>query len=139
MSAEHLLSRIEKPKRTGAGSWICRCPAHQDKSPSMTVREVEDGRVLVHCFAGCSVEEILSAVGLTFDALFPPKPVGHHIAPLRRPFPAADVLEAVMGDALLMQQITNAVQKTGEVTPQQRVQMQTVVARISAARDMVNG
>lgn len=77
MSADALLLRLDGVKRTGPNRWIGRCPAHDDRSPSMAVRELDDGRVLVHCFAGCSVEEILSAAGLEFHALFPEPPVGH--------------------------------------------------------------
>jgi hypothetical protein len=139
MSADALISRLDRPRPTGRGSWLCRCPAHEDKSPSMTVRECDDGRVLVHCFAGCGVSEILGAVGLEFDALFPPKPLGDRVAPMRRPFPAADVLEAVMHSALTVQQVAAAVQESGQVTPHQRVLLQTAVARVVSARDCVNG
>lgn len=61
----------------------------------MAIRELDDGRVLLHCFAGCSVESILSAVGLTFDALFPEKLIADRVTGLRAPFPAADVLECL--------------------------------------------
>lgn len=99
MKAEAFLSRCEKVRATVNGTWIACCPGHEDKNPSMTVRELEDGRVLVHCFAGCDVEQILGAVGMDFDALFPDKPPrADHIAPLRRPFPASDVLEAVANE-----------------------------------------
>jgi hypothetical protein len=46
------------------------CPAHEDRSPSLTVSEGGDGRALVHCFAGCPVEEIIAALGLTWRDLF---------------------------------------------------------------------
>jgi hypothetical protein len=54
------------------GSWTAQCPAHEDKSPSLSVRETEDGRVLVHCFGGCPVHEVVSAVGMDMTDLFPP-------------------------------------------------------------------
>lgn len=139
MSAEALISRLDRPKQTGRGTWVCRCPAHEDKSPSMTIREVEDGRVLLHCFAGCSVESILGAVGLDFDALFPPKTLADRVAPMRRPFPAADVLECVMRDALTVQQVAASVQRDGSVTPHQRALLQRAVGQITTARDMANG
>lgn len=65
----------------------------------MTVRELADGRVLVHCFSGCGVDEILSGAGLTFDALFPPKQDKDFLPPVHRSFPASDVLAAVAGEA----------------------------------------
>jgi hypothetical protein len=40
-------------KRAGPGKWLAHCPAHSDSSPSLSIREGMDGRVLLHCFAGC--------------------------------------------------------------------------------------
>lgn len=47
-----------------------RCPAHEDHSPSLSVRLGKDGRVLIHCFTGCTPEAVLTAGGLTWDDLF---------------------------------------------------------------------
>ena len=99
MKADAFLSRCQKVKKTGNGTWLACCPAHEDKHPSMAVRELEDGRILVHCFTGCDVGEILGAVGMDFDALFPDKPKSDFVPPVRRSFPAADVLEAVTAEA----------------------------------------
>lgn len=101
MSVENLLSRLTKVKPTGRGTWLACCPAHEDRSPSMSIRDCDDGRVLVHCFAGCGVPDILGAVGMEFDALFPPKPIDH-AKPIRRPFPAGDVLEALAMESLIV-------------------------------------
>ena len=57
-------------RRSGAG-WQAQCPAHDDRAPSLSVRERLDGTVLVHCFAGCETHEVLRALGLTFSDLFP--------------------------------------------------------------------
>jgi hypothetical protein len=139
VSAEILLSRLDRPRRTGPETWIARCPAHKDRSPSMTVRECGDGRVLLHCFAGCETGDVLAAVGLEFDALFPPKPLGERMAPTRRPFPAADVLEALMHDALTLQQLAIAIQESGQATAEQRQKIGAIAARIVAARDCIHG
>lgn len=63
-----LLSRLEKVRKAGDGFVAC-CPAHQDKSPSMSVTE-RNGRVLIHCFAGCEPQDIIEAVGLKWTDLF---------------------------------------------------------------------
>lgn len=102
MSAEILLACLDKVKHTGTSTWLACCPAHADRSPSLSIRELDDGRTLVHCFAGCSVEEVLAAVGLTFSDLSPPRAVNHLVKPERRPFPAADVLRAVAFEALVV-------------------------------------
>ena len=94
MSADTILSRLDNVKRTGTGRWLARCPAHEDKSPSLSVREMDDGRILLHDFAGCDVEHVLGAVGLTFDALFPERPIEHG-KPEHRPFLPSDVFEVV--------------------------------------------
>lgn len=92
---DDLLSRLDGVKKTGHGKWLAKCCAHDDRSPSLALAEGDDGRVLVKCFAGCSVENVLGAVGLTFDALFPPKAIDHHVKPMRHRFNARDVLEAM--------------------------------------------
>jgi Protein of unknown function (DUF3631)/Toprim-like len=68
-----LLARLERVKGNGSG-WTARCPAHDDRNPSLSVREGKDGRVLVRCHAGCSVEDILARVGLTMSDLFEQSP-----------------------------------------------------------------
>ncbi|WP_298159799.1 CHC2 zinc finger domain-containing protein [Ferrovum sp.] len=91
--AAKILERLQKVRRTGAGRWIACCPAHDDRSPSLAVREADGGRVLIHCFGGCSVQEVVGALGLELGDLFPPRDVNHK--PERRPFDAFSVLEAV--------------------------------------------
>ena len=98
---DNLLSHLDKVKRTGKASWIACCPAHDDRGPSLSIRELDDERVLLHCFSGCSVHEVLNAVGLDMAALFPLREIQHG-KPERRPFPAADVLRAVGFEALVV-------------------------------------
>lgn len=70
MTTESLADTL-KARRTGRLKWLARCPAHEDRSPSLSITEGRDGRVLVHCFAGCKPEAVLKAVGLTFADLKP--------------------------------------------------------------------
>lgn len=135
MSAQDLLSRLDKPKRTGNGTWIARCPAHEDKSPSLTVREMDDGRVLLHCFAGCGFDDVIGAVGVSVDALFPPKPI-ERAAPVRKPYPAADVLEALAHEALIVAMCGRAIE-AGKPFDMKRLSL--ACARIQQGRDIANG
>lgn len=57
-------------KQSG-GQWMCTCPAHDDRKPSLSVKEGDDGCVLLNCFAGCSVDAVAGAVGLEMRDLFP--------------------------------------------------------------------
>jgi hypothetical protein len=58
--------------------------------------------MLIHCFAGCSTDEVLDAVGLTLADLFPEKLEAHCHHPERRPFPASDVLRCITFDAFVV-------------------------------------
>jgi len=73
MTVEDFLQRPEGVRKSGQ-RWMARCPAHADRSPSLSVREGEDGRILLHCFAGCSVEAICEAIGCHLCDLFPDTP-----------------------------------------------------------------
>jgi len=70
---ENTLSRLDKPRQRQPGQWSARCPAHPDKSPSLSVRETPDGAVLLHCFGGCETAEIVASMGLELSDLFPPR------------------------------------------------------------------
>lgn len=65
-----ILSRLDKVKQV-KGGYMARCPVHDDKNPSLSVTEGDDGRVLLKCFAGCNIEDIVKAMGLTMADLFP--------------------------------------------------------------------
>lgn len=69
--AELLLDRLDRVRRVRSDSWVACCPAHADRSPSLSIRETRDGTLLLKCFAGCSVEAITHAVGLEVADLFP--------------------------------------------------------------------
>jgi hypothetical protein len=69
----HFLSKLPDSKPTGAGKWKALCPAHDDHQPSLSICNGDDGRVLVHCHAGCEVEAIAAAIGLTMADLMPVK------------------------------------------------------------------
>lgn len=72
---EKILDRLDGVRKSGNG-YIAKCSAHHDKSPSLKVTELSDGRILIHCFAGCSPHDILNSIGLTFDDLFPDGQLG---------------------------------------------------------------
>ena len=141
MKADLILSGCRKVKQTGPSNWIATCPAHEDRSPSMTVREFDDGRVLLHCFAGCSVESILGALGLKWDALFPDKPPqGDFKPPHRRPFPAADVLAAVADDcALICVTMANLGKPSVKITAEEYTEMFNAAGRVLEARRIALG
>lgn len=135
MSVDHLLSRLDKVKQTGAGRYLACCPAHEDRKPSLAVRELDDGRVLVHCFSGCAVHEVLDAVGLGMDALFPPRELPGPVRRENRPFPAADVLRAVAFEALVVLAAGTAMLAGEPLGAVDRARLMLAVSRLQAALD----
>ena len=71
----NVLGRLEEatgrsPKPSGTG-YTSNCPAHDDTNPSLSIGEGDDGRVLLCCHAGCSVEDVCESLGMTTAELFP--------------------------------------------------------------------
>ena len=65
-----LHGKLGKSKRFG-DTLKARCPAHEDKNPSLSVKIGELGdRVVVHCFAGCPTDAVFDALGWTMRDLF---------------------------------------------------------------------
>jgi hypothetical protein len=66
---EKVLDRLESVRQSN-GSWKALCPAHEDREPSLSVTEGDDGRALLKCFAGCKNPEIVAALDLDMSDLF---------------------------------------------------------------------
>ena len=69
-----ILQRLKQVKSTKSANWLACCPSHQDRHASLAITELDDGRVLLKCWAGCTAREITNAVGLNMRCLFPQKP-----------------------------------------------------------------
>ena len=69
MTYEAFIARFEKRTATARGVQV-RCPAHEDKQASMSVGRGRDGGVVVKCFAGCSANDIVAAMGLGLKDLY---------------------------------------------------------------------
>jgi len=67
---EKVLARL-KGVRASRRGWTACCPAHCDRTPSLSIGLGEHGQVLLKCFAGCAVAGIVQAMGLTMMDLFP--------------------------------------------------------------------
>jgi Toprim domain-containing protein len=85
-TADKLLGQLKGVKATGANQWMACCPAHEDSTPSLSISQAADGKVLLKCFAGCSAESIVTAVGLKLSDLFPEREK-RHLRDDREPVP----------------------------------------------------
>ena len=64
-----VVERLEGVKANGTG-FTARCPAHEDRHNSLSITEGDDGRALLHCFAGCNFAAVVAAMGLQPGDLF---------------------------------------------------------------------
>lgn len=107
MTVNLTLSKLDKVRKTGPDSWSACCPAHSDRTQSLSIRD-DNGKILLRCFAECSVPEILGALSLEWSDLFPPRE--HHGKPIRNPFPVTDALRATAFEALVVVASAKALQ-----------------------------
>ena len=99
MAVEDIITRLEFCKSSGNRKWIARCPAHDDKSPSLSIRELNDGRVLINCHAGCDYLSVITAIGLQPSDLFPPDDVAHYRGERRKREQSVDELIVAIAEA----------------------------------------
>lgn len=66
------LAELLHARKIGTKRWQARCPAHGDHSPSLAISEGREGRTLLKCWAGCSLDRILKAASLSPTDLFLP-------------------------------------------------------------------
>lgn len=69
MDVNPILDRLDKVRQIGPDKWSACCPAHDDRTPSLSIKDGGD-RVLLHCFAGCRLADILAGLGLELHNLF---------------------------------------------------------------------
>jgi hypothetical protein len=102
MSAAPLLDRLQRVRQTGPDRWLASCPAHEDRSPSLSVRELDDGRVLVHDFGGCGLDDVLAALGFALADLYPERLPGHSYPASHSSIPARDLLAIIGAEATVV-------------------------------------
>jgi hypothetical protein len=134
---EKLLTRLDKVRGRN-GSWTACCPAHEDKGPSLAVRENEDGRILLHCFAGCETANVLGAIGMDMTDLFPPDEKRREYPVTGKPsmkpaFFASDLMRIIHFEALVVQIVAFDIANNKPVTEETRERMLTAYQRIDEA------
>ena len=135
---DNLLSRLQKVRKNGKDYMAC-CPSHQDRSPSLTIAEKEDGRVLIHCFAGCSPDEVLGAIGLELKDVMPENVGFHRRKPSRVPFNALDVLNAVRSDMTVFLVLAKDMQGGKVLNATETLLMAKLIGRITMAIELGGG
>ncbi len=132
-----ILSHFDKVRSTSKNnSYNCLCPAHEDRNASLSIKIAEDGRVLIHCFAGCDIQNILSAVGLTLDDIIPEridmlKPVGKAFNPYA-------ILKSIKDDALFVYMCASHIEKGEQLDETDKEKLLQTVQKLREAYDYAN-
>ncbi len=129
MIVDRLLDLLDGVRRTGQDRWVAKCPSHADRTASLSISEKED-RVLVHCFAGCEVHEVVSAVGLEIGDLFPPRE--SYGKPERRPIPASDAIRCLTFEGMVIAACGRTM-LSGQWSEKDQERLVVAVGRISSA------
>ena len=139
MNADQLLSRLDRVKQIGTDKWIARCPAHDDKSPSLSIRELEDGRVLAYCFAGCGIADVMSAISLSLSDLYPDNLSDHmpRVRDRKHWHAAKEALKALSDDALIVAIAAENVAEGISLSDEDRTLLTETAVRIRQARKAV--
>ena len=137
MSVELILSSLSKVRKMGPDRWMACCPAHQDKTPSLSIRETSDGRVLLHCWTGCGANEVLDAIGLDFDALFP-KRLTDHAPRERQPFSHREAMAGLVPEVMFVAAASSDMLKA-PLNKQNHDRLIVAVSRLAAASSYVEG
>lgn len=133
-----LLDRLDAVRETGAGRWIARCPSHDDKRPSLNIRETSDGTILLKCWTGCGAADVVAAVGLALHDLFPDRP--DERPPLRKHerWAPLDVLRCLAHESLVVLIGAEAVARGEALSDMDRDRLAQAAGRLRAAVEEVS-
>lgn len=134
-AVDTVLQRLEKVRKTGPDKWIALCPAHDDRRPSLSIKETEDGTVLLHCWTGCGASEIVNALGLSLSELFPDKDRStvKGDGPTRRPFSCRDALAGIAHESTVVLVILETFNRGEALDREALLRLALAEERIAAA------
>lgn len=138
MTVDALLHLLKGVRQTRPNEWMACCPAHDDSSPSLHVTDCPDGRLLIHCFAGCSSGEVLNALGLEFRDLMP-EAAGERLGPVRRPFDFKRVREHISREVAVVLVIAEDIASGTVVTEDLRERLAVAAERLSNTLQYLDG
>ena len=129
-----VLQRLDKVQRIGSDRYKALCPAHDDRSPSLAIKD-DDGRLLLHCFGGCETLDVVSAIGLNFADIMPDKVAGNFKKD-KKPFYAMDILGIIKLEATLAYIYASYMAKGLALTSNDKERLLLAASRINHAYEV---
>jgi len=135
-AADKILGRLQRVKQTAYDKWAAACPLCQSKNGRpIAVRDMPDGRVLLHAFCGCDTGDVLNTLGLKLTDLFPER-LGD-FTPVRRPFDAIQVLEAIAHEIRVAVIVASDIADAGWIDAEQASRLHLVAQRLNGALEAI--
>jgi hypothetical protein len=138
IAINRILPMLAKVRATGPSRWVACCPSHHDRTPSLAIRAVDDGRVLLHCFGGCDIEAITGALGLTVSDLFSEPLPQEWFPKLRAPFSAFEALQCLQRETALVAIAAGNIGEGVALTDADIDRVCDAAGRITAALEVVH-
>lgn len=132
MSVEVLISRLNKVRKNGIGQFMAQCPCHADKTASLAIKDMNDGRILINCFAGCDTYSILQSVGLDLQDVLPESNVGEH-KPVKQILYASEALQLIRFESQIVLVAAYDLKKNKLLTPDELQRLELAMQRINKA------
>lgn len=136
MDVTQILSRLSKVRSTGPRRWVACCPAHEDRSPSLSVLERNDGSILLHCFAGCEFKAVVEALALEPSDLF--RRENEYRSPPRATLSAWDVLTGLKSEAGIIALLASDIADHKPISSHDADRGMLAFGRIVAAARFIN-
>lgn len=132
---DRILSQLDKVRGRN-GNYTACCPAHKDRSPSLSLRETSEGKILLHCHGGCSVDQIAGALGVDLSELFPPDD-GNYTGSRgeRRRFSSSDLLRVIDFEATVVMVAANDLASGKTLPPSDLERLRVATRRINEAME----
>lgn len=127
---DDLFDRLKNVRQTGSNSWKACCPYHDDRNPSLSISLTDDRRNRLHCYARCSVPDVVAALGLEMHDQFP---VRENQSNPPRHFLAIEVLERASFEGLVVAATALAILASEPVAREMRERFVLAVLRLQAA------
>lgn len=129
MIVNQFLVHLTKVRSIGRDRWQACCPAHEDRSPSLSIKLGGDGRLLVHCFAGCTAREVVESVGMGLADLFPDGAFDREA--YARQKQAEEAADRAVHDALIVKLARCDIAKGKPLTTSQQQEVAEAVGRLT--------
>ena len=142
MGVLELLDRLDGVRKTGRDTWLAKCPAHADRSPSLSIRE-NNGYLLLHDFGGCPVNKIMESIGLSVSDLFPARIRSNSPQDRRearewaRHSGVTAAIRTLDRETTVVQAAAGVMLKGGRLSPEDVQRLTLAAARIGSARSVL--